>query len=160
MTYVDESKPITAFNLSPSVVLSENGYDSLGHYVSNNRRIIFISFLFPALIKDDRVSIIDASIQMVRTDAGGSIGFSTHSVPSDWDASSTTFNSRPGLGSGLYSGIMAGRGTWPVLTLGGFQQLILSWRANQPVYGVQIWGTDIPISSYTKKPSISFKVRY
>lgn len=160
MTYVDESKPSAAFNLSPFVYLSEDGPDSVGHFIMNNRRIIFMAFTFPPLIRDTRVSIVDASIQLVRRDSGTTVGFSTNTVTSDWVASSTTYYTRPAIGNRLYSGIMPGIGIWPVLTTGGFMQLILDARANRPVYGIQIWGDSPIISSYSKGTVIKFTVRY
>jgi hypothetical protein len=159
-TYVDETRPTSVFGTSSLLLLSGNGYDSLGHYVSSNRRMIFIGFLFPDLLRDGRVSMLDASLEILRTDDGRSIEFSTLSVPSDWSASSITFNSHPSFGLGLSSGSIPGRGYWSVLVTAGFDQFLLDWRANRPIYGVQIWGGNPITASFSKQFRLTFKVRY
>lgn len=146
------------------------GYDDAGQYYASLREHIYITFDFPILLADRRVSILDASLQICSDGSYPQITIQTFSVQSIW-FDLITYNSQPQTGSLLFSGSIcdsSGAKFWTVLGTEGFNQLLTEYRTKGLTYGVVIKGGRVvaPTGFYSGyatlslRPKVTFRVRY
>jgi hypothetical protein len=164
-TYVDQTSPYSIYWNSSVLLLGQRAYDSTAHNYVSAIRSIYISFSFPDLLADARVSIVDAALQLFRYDQGPSITINTSAIASNWYATYVFFNLQPTRGAGLYTASISGIGYRTVLDTDALNQLLATWRAKQPFYGILITGGDYPPASFgslssTIPPRFTLTVRY
>jgi hypothetical protein len=164
-TYVDQASPNTIYWNSSALLLGQRAYDSTSHNYISAIRSIYISFSFPDLLADAHVSIVDAALQLFRYDQGPSITFNTSAIASSWYSTYVFFNLQPRQGASLFTASIAGIGYRTVLDANALNQLLATWRAKQPLYGIVITGGgDSPASfgstESTLQPRLTFTVRY
>ncbi len=135
--YVDESVPDANFGSSKSLLLSTNPPGQSG-----NQRHFYLKWEFPQLLRDQRVTLQLARLQLLAPAPPASSSVRIYSITSSWAAGSITYNKQPSRGALLESTdarIFVGS-YWPVLTTSGISQLIEDFRANRPLFGVVIQG--------------------
>jgi hypothetical protein len=165
-TYVDESRPDANFGASSTLLLSTNPSGQSGY-----QKQIYLKFDLPAILRNEEVRILDASLQLMMSSPTPPISIQTYSVAASWTAASITYNIQPARGSLLGTGII-GSGFmgqyWSVLTTSGISQLVTDWRANRPIYGVVVQGgpsSATPASFYSSElsggaPRLTIQVQY
>jgi hypothetical protein len=171
-TYIDQSAASQNFGPSTVLKLSCNGFDSIGRYIQNNSRSILLGFDFPPLLRDNRVTVLDGSIQLWTLDNSPSVGFLVYSIPTAWSAATVMYGDQPNVIKQI-SSMGIGDGSvgkyWPVLQLDGLNIPLADWKANRPVYGIKLlktggdarytttfYSTEAP----DHKPKVTFRVRY
>ncbi len=165
-TYVYEAQPTTNYNASWYLYLGTNNSST-----TNQRRHIYVNFIFPEQLRDERVSLLEADLQLAAALQPSAVSFQTYAVASSWAASTLRFSTQPALGALLASGTVGGglAGTYySVLGMDGLKRMLQDWRANRPIYGVTIQGGPIwpgylafySIDSFSYQPKLIFKVRY
>jgi hypothetical protein len=136
--YVDESQPDANFGSSNSLLLSTNSEGQSG-----NLRHLYLKWEFPQILKDQRVKLQLARLQLFASPAPpASSSVRIYAVSSSWAAASITYNRQPLRGALLESidtPIYIGA-YWPLLTNSGISQLIEDLRANRPMFGVMVQG--------------------
>ncbi len=169
--YVDQALPSAYLPLWPNnqiLYLRANGYDSLGVYHDKVERNILLTFDFPQLLTDDRVSLLEGNLELCTDAPYPPFGIQTFAVESMWGGG-VTYNTRPSLGPLLFSGSIGGASSakyWTVLGTDGLTKLLTDYLASGSMYGVEIkGGTVYPIGIYSSnaaqnQPRIAFKVRF
>jgi hypothetical protein len=165
-TYVYEALPNANYDASAYLYLSTNNSST-----TNQRRNIYMKFEFPELLKDERVTVFEAKLELAMIFQAAQANFQIYAVASSWTASSLRFSTQPALGALLASGVVGGglAGTYyTVLGTDGLTRMLQDWRANRPVYGITIQGGPTwpgsmafySIDWIPYQPMLTFKVRY
>jgi len=167
--YVDEAQPNSIF-LSTRLILGSNGYVGSTYY-GNIRRHIYISFNFPAFMKDPGVTLLDGSLELCTDGPYSAISYDIYALSSNWFYFSLTFNQQPIFGLPLRSGSgssITGPRYETILTLTELNQLLLNYRSAGLINGLVIQartGYAISRSYYSMRstinqPRVSFNVRF
>ena len=170
--YVDQANPSSYFPKYPSLQflsLRADGYDNTGVYHSGIEQSILARLDFPAFLADERVTLLEASVEMCTDKPYAPFPVRTYAITSTWGTRLVTYNTRPSTGALLYTGSIgdyysAKYGT--VLGTDGVKALIADYRATGLMNGIMIKGGTIDsatvYSSYgnVNKPRIIFTVRF
>ena len=166
-TYVDGSLPSSTFYSYPSLLLSAPGYDNTGRYVATYRNIL-INFEIPEILRSDRISLIDAKLELCTDGAYPSFPYQVAPISSAWTYS-VTFNKQPAVAVSFVSGTI-GDGSapkyWTILGIEDIRQIVTAWRAPAPFYGVMIYGGGADRRGFysgrsaQNKPRVTFTIRY
>jgi hypothetical protein len=167
--WVFEGQPnASVFPPSDRMSLSTNGFDATGQYRSQNNRNLYIFVEIPYLLYDNRVSVLDASIQIHAISPYPATPFQTYPVEGLWSVVNS-YASQPAHGSLLYQGTLGDNLTtkyWPVLDTDGFNQMLTRFRKTGINYGITVQGGRVDVTMFHSMYSTSFppllniKVRY
>ena len=170
-TYVDQARPsemLPAASDNGRLFLRTNGYDSLGVYHLGIQQDILMTIVFPRLMVDDHVVVVEGSLQLYADSLPASFLLNSYWIGSSWTASVTYFT-QPVLGPLLSSGVIpknSAPGYITVLGADGLNQMLRLYRASGTNYGIELRGGTITstafYSSYASKnqPKLTMKVRY
>ena len=169
--YVDQSIPSGPFPVYPNLEhlsLRANGNDSLGVYHGGIERNIFVTIIFPLLLTDDRVTLLEGNLQLCTDGPYRTFGIQTYAIRSSW-AYSVTYNTQPVVGPILYSSFggdsLSGK-YCTVLGTDGLNVLLADYRKTGVIFGVKIiGGTVYPVGFYSSyatqnQPKLTYRVRY
>jgi hypothetical protein len=165
-TYVYEYLPNANYSASQYLYLSTNGSNAV-----NQRRHIYMKFAFPELLRDERISVLEASLRLSIYLQPPSVSYQTYAVASSWSDATLRFPTQPALGVLLASGSVGGGPAgayYSVLGTDGLNRLLQDWRANRPIYGVTIQGGPewpgligfYSTEGYPYPPKLTFVVHY
>jgi hypothetical protein len=169
--YVDEFRAMTATFLPlDHMYLKANGPDTTAPHFTSYLQHIYISFNFPVLLADQRVSIVDANLLICSDGPYPTIAIRTYSLQSAWSGD-LTFNRQPATGPLLYSGSIcdtSGAKFWQALGTDGFNHLLAGWRTQGILNGVVIKsatavgsvGFYSSSATLSLRPKFSIRVRY
>jgi len=169
--YIDQS--MAAWSLpvgtdNQRVFLRANGYDDLGVYHDGIEQDILLSIVFPRLLADSHVALIDGSVQLFADSLPVAFGIKAFPIKSSWTLA-VSFLTQPVLGPILYSGTIGQNpsgGYVNVVGLDGLNQLLANYRGQGVVYGVEIKGGTITSTSFYSSYALKnqarllLKVRY
>lgn len=165
-TWVYEYLPNANYGTSQYLYLSTNGSG-----VVNQRRHIYMNFAFPELLRDERISVLEANLQLSIYLQPPSVSYQTYAVASSWTEATLRFSTQPALGALLASGSVGGGPAgayYSVVGTDGLKRLLQDWRANRPIYGVTIQGGPewpgligfYSTEAYSYQPKLTFIVHY
>lgn len=169
--YVDQASPTLYWPRFPNyqfLYLRANGYDSAGVYHDRIERSILVRFDFPGFLADERVSLLEASLEMCINGPHLPFNIKTYAITSIWTYS-VTYNTQPPIGSLLFSSTIGDASLaryWTVLGTDGVRVLLADYRANGITYGFEIkGGTTDSVGIYSSRstqnqPKMTFKVRF
>jgi hypothetical protein len=166
-TYVDETLPGNVFYFSNQLLLGTAGSDSLGRWRYSHRNIL-LSFTFPEILRNDSVTVVEASLQLYAEAAYAAFAYQTFAVTRTWNYN-VNYISQPTIGSLLSSGTIgdgSGPKYWPVLGTDGLKQLVALWKTGAPLYGVEVQGGPVSGKGFSSneaarnRPVLSFRIRY
>jgi hypothetical protein len=170
-TYLDQGRPSEILPVASDngrLLLRANGYDSLGVYHLGIQQYILMTIVFPRLMVDDHVVVVEGSLQLYADSLPASFGLNTYLIGSSWTASATYYT-QPALGALLSYGVIpknSAPGYITMLGVDGLNQLLKLYRASGVNYGIELRGGTITstafYSSYasTNQPKLTMKVRY
>ena len=166
-TYVDETFPANAWGFSTQLNLGTAGFDSFGSY-RFSRRHILLNFVFPEILRNDSVLLIEASLELCAVASYPPAAIQVFAIESPW-STATNYNNQPAIGSLLFAGSVgdsSGSRYWPVLGTDGFRPLLARWKARTATYGVMIQGGLVAQRAFysnraaKNRPRVTFKVHY
>jgi hypothetical protein len=169
--YIDQALPTQVLPVYPNyelLYLRTSGYDSVGVYHDGIERSILAKFDFPQFFVDDRVSILEASLQICVDRYYPQFAIRTFTMLSPFGYT-YTYNTRPSLGSELYSGTIGDASSgkyWAVLGVDGVNALLAAYRTTGITNGIEIKGGLVePVGIYSSRatqnqPRMSIKVRF
>ncbi|MBM2841698.1 MAG: hypothetical protein HW412_2226, partial [Bacteroidetes bacterium] len=143
--YVDQAFPSQSWPRFPNyqfLYLRANGYDSAGVYRDGIERNILARFSFPAFMADERVSLLEADLQMCIAGPQLPFGIKTYAIIWIWSFT-VTYNTQPSLGPLLFSGSIGDSSAakfWTVLGTDGVKMLLAEYRAKGEIHGIEIKG--------------------
>jgi len=163
--HVDERFPTTVY-FAPldRMYLKANDPDTTAPNFQSFLQHIYINFYLPALLADQRVSIIDASLLICSDGPYPTTAVKTFSLQSYWSGT-LTYSTQPATGSLLYSGSIcdtSGAKFWQVLDTEGFNRLLASFRTQGLLNGVVIKGAS-PVGSigfYSTQPALPLRPKF
>jgi len=165
-TYVYQSQPNASYAASQYLYLS-----TASSTVTIQQRHIYVNFTFPELLRDERVSLLEANLQLTIYGQPPATSYRTYAVGSSWTAPTLRFSNQPPLGALLASGSVGGGlagSSYSVLGTDGLRRLLQDWRAKRPIYGISIQGgAEYPgvivfysTEAFSYQPRLTFKVQY
>lgn len=165
-SYVDESRPDATFGSSSILLLSTRVFGQFEYL-----RHVYLGFDLPEILKDERVTLLSANLQLTMSSPTPPITVEVYSVASSWSASGLTYNRQPARGPLLERRIVGtgiARQSWSVLTTAGMNQLLAGWRGGLAFYGVVLQGGPpgtTPCGFYSNevtssRPKFTLQVQY
>lgn len=170
-SYVDQANPSVFYPRYPDLqllYLRANGYDNDGVYHDSIERSILAGMNFPGFLADERVTFLEATVELYTAAPYASVPIKTYAITSTW-GNLVTYNTRPSLGPLLFSGSIGDNYAakyCTVLGTDGVKALLEDYRSTGKTYGIMIkGGTIVTVGMYSSwgtqnKPRVTFKVRF
>ena len=170
-SYVDQSTPTTWLPKYPNyqfLYLRTNGYDEAGVYHGGIEQNVLLYFSFPGFLTDERVTFLDAKLEVCLDRPHVPMTIQTYAIASTW-GTLVTYNTQPLLGPLLYTGTISdiySSTYWTVLGTEGIKSLLAVYRTTGVLNGIMVKGGAIDqVGIYSSHgtlnlPRMTFKVRF